>query len=357
MTTITTSTGPSYPPQATGTQTTQGSTGTQRTTAAGAASGTTGTVPAEIGQAVGQGNTTAGKPVLAAPNPKAASATKGSTPAEENMVGTARQKADATLDRAAMLREMRVDRRVAICAKAFSLEAFARVLQGPITYCMNNPGVVLTSAVTVGGAIACAMGGNFAALQAIVPAVGPVIAGIANSSGLTDMIQRGAELAMLTLGVDPKVSAKWGDAVGSAALVGVNVAANVINGTWNKIDFSLLGDFAADAAVLLNVPAKNAEAFGSFVSLAGTAGLTLGVGIVAGKFKGLTFANVKTIWDDMATKFGDKDYVFKLTDITNSDAFKAVLESAVELVADFGNSQKLIDAFMAMTTPPRSTKA
>ena len=149
MTTITTTSNPSYPTQTGGAQATEGSTGTQSTQAAGAASGMTGVVPVEVGQGA-QGASPAGRPMLSAPKATGASASSGSAKAEEKDVGTARQRADATMDRAALLREMRKDRREAVCAKAFELEDFARLVFGPLNYCLKNPVQVIVSALALG---------------------------------------------------------------------------------------------------------------------------------------------------------------------------------------------------------------
>ena len=182
-----------------------------------------------------------------------------------------------------------------------------------------------------------------------MPAISPVIAGLVKSSGVNEMLQRGTELALLQLGVDPKVTEKWGDAVGSAVFVGANVAMNAIGGTWDKIDFSSIGDLAADVAVLCNVPAKNAAALSAIVSMVGSGAVGIGAGIVAGDYKELTAENFTKVWDTLTQKF--KDGAFKLTDITDLDAFKAMQKSWGALVADFGDLQKFVDALSALVTP------
>ena len=349
MTTITTTSNPSYPTQTGGAQATEGSTGTQSTQAAGAASGMTGVVPVEVGQGA-QGASPAGRPMLSAPKATGASASSGSAKAEEKDVGTARQRADATMDRAALLREMRKDRREAVCAKAFELEDFARLVFGPLNYCLKNPVQVVVGALALGAATATAIStGNLAGFKTAMPAVSSMIGGLVKSSGVDEMLQRGTELALLQLGVDPKVTEKWGDAVGSAVFVGANVAMNAIGGTWDKIDFSSIGDLAADVAVLCNVPAKNAAALSTIVSMVGSGAVGIGAGIVAGDYKDLSAKNFDIIWTTLTQKLQGND--FKLSEITDMKTFKAMQKSWGALVEDFGDLQKFTEALSALIAP------
>lgn len=353
MTIITTPAGPTYSTPTTGTQTTQGqqgTQGTQGTSAAGAASGTTGTVPAEVGQLGGANTSPAGKPTLSSPKAKSALATHRLAQAEEKDVGTARQRADAKMDRAALLREMRKDRREAVCAKAFELDDFSRLVMGPFHYCLKNPVKVVVGALALGAATATAIStGSLQGFKAAMPAISAVISGIVKSSGVDEMIQRGSELALLQLGVDPKVTEKWGDAVGSLAFVGTNVAMNALGGTWDKIDFSSMGDLAADVAVLLNVPAKNAAALSAIVSMVGSGAVGIGAGIVAGDYKELSADNFKAVWTTVTQKLQGND--FKLSDITDMETFKAMQKAWGALVEDFGDLQKFTEALSALVAP------
>lgn len=350
MTTITTPSAPSYPAPASGTQATQGSTGPQSTPAAGAADGATAPVPAEVGQGGTSRTPVAGKPALTAPKATSTTGASGTAKTQEPDVGSARQRADAKMDRAALLREMRKDRREAVCAKAFELEDFARLALGPLNYCLKNPVQVIVSALALGAATATAIStGNLAGFKTAMPAISPVIAGLVKSSGVNEMLQRGTELALLQLGVDPKVTEKWGDAVGSAVFVGANVAMNAIGGTWDKIDFSGIGDLSADVAVLCNVPAKNAAALSAIVSMVGSGAVGIGAGIVAGDYKDLSIKNVEIIWTTLIQKLQGND--FKLSEITDMKTFKAMQKSWGALVADFGDLQKFVDALSALVTP------
>jgi hypothetical protein len=182
-----------------------------------------------------------------------------------------------------------------------------------------------------------------------MPAVSTMIGGLVKSSGVEEMLQRGTELALLTLGVDPQITQKWGDAVGASMFVGANVAMNAIAGTWEKIDFSSLGDLAADVAVLLNVPTQNAAALSAIVRMAGSGAVAVGAGIVAGDYKDLTAENFTKVWDTLKQKL--EDGKFKLSDITELDAFKSMNKSWGALVDDFGNLQKFADALNVLFTP------
>lgn len=327
-----------------------GAQGTQAPSAAGAASGVTGTVPTEVGQSGGLNTASAGKPALSAPKAQGVSAAKGLDKAEEKDVGMARQRADAKMDRAALLREMRKDRREAVCAKAFELEDFARLVMGPLNYCLKNPVQVVVSALALGAATATAIStGSLQGFKTAMPAISPVIAGIVKSSGVDEMVQRGTELALLQLGVDPKVTEKWGDAVGSAVFVGANVAMNAIGGTWDKIDFSSMGELAADVAVLLNVPAKNAAALSTIVSMVGTGAVGIGAGIVAGDYKELNAKNFEILWITLTQKLQGND--FDLSEISNMKTFKAMQKSWGALVEDFGDLQKFVEALNTLVAP------
>jgi hypothetical protein len=350
MTTITSTSAPSYPTPAGGAQATNDTTAAQSTTAAGAASGATDAVPAEVGQGGLARTNTAGKPALSAPKTTGAAGTSGVSQSQRPDVGSARQKADAKLDRATMLREIRKDRREAVCAKAFELQDFGRLVIGPLSYCLKNPVQVVAGALALGAATAVSIStGNLTAFKAAMPAVSTMIGGLVKSSGVEEMLQRGTELALLTLGVDPQITQKWGDAVGASMFVGANVAMNAIAGTWEKIDFSSLGDLAADVAVLLNVPTQNAAALSAIVRMAGSGAVAVGAGIVAGDYKDLTAENFTKVWDTLKQKL--EDGKFKLSDITELDAFKSMNKSWGALVDDFGNLQKFADALNVLFTP------
>lgn len=350
MTSITSQTGPSTTPFADGAQEVQVSATPQGVSAAGAVSGMTAHVPAEVGQAETACTATAGKPALSEPKHRRAAARRDAARAEEAHVGTARQKADVALDRAALLREMRKDRREAVCAKAFELQDFARLVVGPAQYCLRHPIKVVTAALAVSAATALAIStGNLAGFKAAMPGVSAVIGGMIGSSGVDEMLQRGSELALLQLGVDPKVTEKWGDAVGSAVFVGANVAMNAIGGTWQKIDFSSMGELAGDVAVLLNVPAKNAAALSALVGMVGTGVVGIGAGIVAGDYKELSSANFEKVWITLTQKLQGRDFDF--TDITNMNAFKAMQKAWGALVADFGDLETFVQKLNEVITP------
>ena len=83
--------------------------------------------------------------------------------------------------------------------------------------------------------------------------------------------------------------------------------------------------------------------------MVGSGAVGIGAGIVAGDYKELTAENFTKVWDTLTQKF--KDGAFKLTDITDLDAFKAMQKSWGALVADFGDLQKFVDALSALVTP------
>jgi hypothetical protein len=292
--------------------------------------------------------------MLQAPKASVAASSQETVKSESTVRGSVRKQADAKMDRAAMLREMRKDRREAVCAKAFELDDFARLVIGPIKYCAMNPGKVLVGAVAVAAATATALStGSLVGFVKAMPAISPMIAGLVKSSGVNEMIDRGAELALLTLGVDPNVSEKWGDTLGSAMFVGANVAMNVLGGTWEKIDMSSVGELAEDVSVLLNVPTKNAAALGKIVGMVGTMSVGIGVGIAAGDYDGLTSANFKTVWDAMRAEVKGEE-AFNLADVTGLDAFKSIGTSWNEVTQDFGNLEEFCQALTDLMTPQNS---
>ena len=341
----------SYTPSSAGVQTAGPAQGPQ---AAGAAGANTGVVPAEVGQSGAPASTNPSKPTLKAPHPSGAKAAHEPSLTESKNVGTARKQADAKMDRATLLREIRTDRREAVCAQAFELQDFAQLVTGPLMYCLKNPAKVVVGALAIAAATATAITtGNLSAFKAAMPAVSPMIAGLVKSSGVNNMIERGTELALLTLGVDPNASEKLGNALGSAALVGANVVMNALGGTWDKIDFSSAGELAADVAVLLNVPAKNAAALKSIVSMVGTGAVAIGAGIVAGDYKELTVKNFGTVWETLNTKL--KEGNFKLADITGLEAYKSMAKSWGEVTQDFGSLQEFVQALSALVAPDTSS--
>jgi hypothetical protein len=368
MTTIATSPGPTYPAQAAGTQAALASTDTQAATAAGAATLITSTLPPEIGSP-GARAAVGGKPTL--PEPRRTAGPHRFELPQLKKTDSARGQADANLDRADLLREIRKERREAVCAEAFEPQDFARLVVGPLSYCMKHPVSVVVCAVAVGSATALALStGSLAGFKTAMPMISPLIAGMVGSSGVDEMLQRGAELALLKLGVDPRVTEKWGDAAGSAVYVGANVAMNALGGTWSQIDMDRIGDLATDVAVVLNVPEQNAEALGTIVSMVGSGAVAIGfhittdatdpdallkigkkfrVGVDTETFTGLTAANLQAVKDEVKKQLTDG--TLELTDITSMAEFKAMQKSWASLVETFGGLQDYAAQLSALASP------
>lgn len=320
--------------------------------AAGAAAPTTGAVPAEVGNTPGSTPGTPGKPDLPAPKMPFDESAKVLAKAHSRQALAGRHQADQTMSRADILREIRKQRREAACAKSFELQDFARLVLGPVKYCITNPGTVVATALAASAAVATALTtGSLAGFKAAMPSISAVMTEMVKSSGVQDMLESGAELVLLQLGVDPTVTEKWGDAVGSAAFLSANVAMNALGGTWSAIDFSTMGDLAADVAALMNMPAKNAAALKGIVQMLGHGTVAIGAGIAAGSYKDLNATNFKSVWDELMKQFSADDAKFNLNDFLKGETFEKMSKAWTKLTQDFGNLQSFVQALSDLASP------